>query len=595
MKRFEKVKQLFIRNGLFIKLFSVTLFSILLVSIFITFSTIRVSTDLFMETFSITNSKIIQQITTQFNSYSATVASTINEIENNGVIKRVLSEEEMDSVTLSRSYFQINQELDRIYTSLQAFDANLIVTGQEDRLYNLSYIYWPVTKYYLDSLEMTERTFEEPRAINYHALDTAVIEDEVIVATKALTERLSDDIYGAVYVSIRESQLRDFYEGYTSEGNDVVLIDQDGQIISSSQSDLMGTVDTNLRSIAESTYLSNQEHTSVDIEGREHLLISEYLPGFDMYLINLIDRQQIVSSLINTREILMISGGIILLALVMVWFVTRRITKSLTRLVRQISKIAQHNFSERINETGGYESRQIAQAFNHTLDELQTYVGIVVESQKRQQRSELKSLQHQINPHFLYNTLTTVKFMVKQGDPEEAMSTIHALITLLQSTLGEFGETITVSKEIENTKNYVTINQARYGDRIKVNYFIAPDCESIQVPKLILQPFIENAFFHAFNQKKSGFIQILIRKQESRLLAEVVDDGDGMTLKTEELPHDNKKKRQLFSGIGMRNVHERIQLMYGKDYGVSVSSEIGKGTRITIELPIIDEDQHTDI
>ncbi|WP_017470904.1 cache domain-containing sensor histidine kinase [Amphibacillus jilinensis] len=584
-----KGKDIMIKNGLFIKLFSVTLISIILVSTLITLSTIRVSTNLFLETFSITNSKIIQQITSQFNHFSATVATTVNQIENNGVIKRVLNEEEDDSVTLAGSYYQVNQELERIYTNLQTFDANLVVSGRNQHLYNMNYIYWPVSKSYIESLSLTEKA-HAPHALTYHAMETDVIEnDRVIVAAKALTERLSDYIYGTVYISIRESQLREFYQGYTSEGNDVILIDQTGQIVSSSQTRLVGTEDPGLLDIAESTYLSDQEHTEVEWRTRDYLLLTEYLPGFDMYLVNLIDRQLVVRSLINTGEILLISVIIILFALGMVWFVTRRITKSLTRLVKQISKIAKYNFSERVAEEGGYESKQIAKAFNHTLDELETYVAIVIESQKRQRNAELESLQHQINPHFLYNTLTTVKFMVMQGDPEHAMSTIHALITLLQSTLGEVSETITVEQELENTKNYATINQARYGERIKVNYFIGPDCLSLQLPKLVLQPFIENAFFHAFNKKKDGFIQILIRRHGKFLYGEVVDDGDGMVINKDKFPTKYKKKSQLFSGIGMRNVHERIQLLYGDQYGVEVSSELTKGTKVTIKLPVIEK------
>ncbi|MBM7539870.1 cache domain-containing sensor histidine kinase [Amphibacillus cookii] len=584
-----KGKDIMIKNGLFIKLFSVTLISIILVSTLITLSTIRVSTNLFLETFSITNSKIIQQITSQFNHFSATVATTVNQIENNGVIKRVLNEEDDDSVTLAGSYYQVNQELERIYTNLQTFDANLVVSGRNQHLYNMNYIYWPVSKPYIESLRITEKAHASPHALTYHAMETAVIEnDRVIVAVKALTERLSDYIYGTVYISIRESQLREFYQGYTSEGNDVILIDQTGQIVSSSQAGLIGTEEHDLLAIAESTYLSDQEHTEVEWGKRDYLLLTEYLPGFDMYLVNLIDRQMVVRSLINTGEILLISVVIILFALGMVWFVTRRITKSLTRLVKQISKIAKYNFSERVTEEGGYESNQIAKAFNHTLDELETYVGIVLESQKRQRNAELKSLQHQINPHFLYNTLTTVKFMVMQGDPEHAMSTIHALITLLQSTLGEVSETVTVEQELENTKNYVTINQARYGERIKVNYFIGPDCQSLHLPKLVLQPFIENAFFHAFNKKKDGFIQILIRRHGKFLYGEVVDDGDGMVINKDKFPTKYKKKSQLFSGIGMRNVHERIQLLYGDQYGVEVTSELSKGTKVTIKLPIIE-------
>lgn len=586
-KIIDQLKDSMIKNGLFIKLFSVTVISIVLVSTLITISTIQVSTDLFLGTFSITNSNIIRQITSQFNSYSATVAATVNEVENNGVLKRVLDDEDLDSLSLASNYYQVNQQLERIYTNLQPFDANLIVYGSNHQLFNMNYIYWPVSKPYVESLAITEKTLDPPHTLNYYSIETDVIkDDQIVVATKALTERSTDHVYGIVYISLRESQLRAFYEGYTHEGNDIALINQAGQIISSSRKDLVGTESMDLLEIAHSMDINEVDPIEVELWDKDYLLLTEYLPGFDMYLVNLIDRQMIVRSLIDTEEILLISLIIILFALGLVWIVTRRITKSLTRLVKKISRIAKYNFSERISEDGGYESRQIAKAFNNTLDELETYIAIVVESQKKQKNAELQSLQHQINPHFLYNTLTTVKFMVMQSDPEQAMTSIHALITLLKNTLGEVSETVTVEKELENTKNYVTINQARYGEDIKVNYFVALDCLDYHVPKLVLQPFIENAFFHAFNQKKGGFIQILIQQNDGHLSCEVVDDGDGMAMEKGKF----KQKRQHFSGIGMKNVHERIQLMYGDSFGVDVSSELGKGTKVTIKLPAIKEE-----
>jgi two-component system sensor histidine kinase YesM len=143
-----------------------------------------------------------------------------------------------------------------------------------------------------------------------------------------------------------------------------------------------------------------------------------------------------------------------------------------------------------------------------------------------------------------------------------------------------------VAQEVENLKHYVLINQKRYGERIKVNYFISPDCLSYKVPKLVLQPFMENAFFHGFNQKHEGSINVLIWKDGGTLICETVDNGDGMEISAETKLPKQKRKQQLFSGIGVKNVHERIQLMYGEEYGVTISSELGEGTKVHITMPI---------
>jgi two-component system, sensor histidine kinase YesM len=209
---------------------------------------------------------------------------------------------------------------------------------------------------------------------------------------------------------------------------------------------------------------------------------------------------------------------------------------------------------------------------------------VLVQKQKR--NAELAALQQQINPHFLYNTLTSIKFMVQQGGKEEAAETVNALIFLLQNTIGNISETITVRQEIDNLKSYVLINQKRYGERIRVNYFIEPECFEIQIPKLILQPFIENSFFHGFNKKSGGTINVLVWQEGASLICEVLDNGDGMEVSADNKLPGTKRKQAMFSGIGVRNVDERIQLIYGKAYGVTISSKIGEGTKVRISLPV---------
>ncbi|WP_446686261.1 sensor histidine kinase [Neobacillus cucumis] len=277
--------------------------------------------------------------------------------------------------------------------------------------------------------------------------------------------------------------------------------------------------------------------------------------------------------------------GVVIVALFFVLFASRRLTNSLSKLVKQIESASEHDFDEYVSVSGTYETRQIGTAFNSMLDELHEYVDQLVLSQKQRRNAELAALQQQINPHFLYNTLASIKFMVKQGSKEETESMINALISLLQNTLGNVSETITVKQEVDNLRNYVLINQKRYGERIKVNYFISPACMDVPIPKLILQPFMENAFFHGFNHKLEGYIHVLVWQEGEDLICEVVDNGDGMEVSEgSHLP--GTKRKQAFSGIGVRNVHERIQLIYGEPYGVNISSELGKGTKVRISLPM---------
>lgn len=586
--KMKKMAFLILRNNsLFIKMFLIMMLSIVAVSLLITFSSIRMSSNLFMETFSISNTKALEQIEIRFEDYSFAIVNATNEVQNNGTIKKVLTQENTNAIETSKSYHDISRQMERIYPTVESYDTNMIVLGNNERLYNMNYSNWPVSWDVLRNHPITKYTINRPNTLLYQFMPSTSFNDKpMIVATKALMERSTGEIYGVLYFPILEEQWKGLYEGYTSTENEVLLVNRAGQIVSSNKEEMIGDKADELLALAEKVEDEGLEFKDVTISGTDYMLMSQYLPTYDMYLVNLVDKDAVLANLINTKEILLISLGIVLLAVIVVFLISRRITNSISRLVKQISTSGKHDFTKPIDETGGYEAKKIANAFNSMLNELQEYVGLVVQAQQKQRSAELMALQHQINPHFLYNTLASIKFMIQQGKKEKATDMIHALISLLQNALSNVDQTITVEQEIKDLKNYVLINQARYGEGIKVNFFISPDCLDYQLPKLILQPFIENAFFHAFNIQKEGFVQILVSEKGGNLLCEIVDNGDGMEIKGDHTKEDIKEKRHLFSGIGIRNVHERIQMLYGEEFGVEITSEIGNGTKVKVELPL---------
>ncbi|WP_173915335.1 sensor histidine kinase [Halobacillus sp. Marseille-Q1614] len=574
-------------NSLFIKMFLVMVISIITVTVLVTFSTIRMSNNLFIETFSITNTKVLNQIRQQFESYSYSVVFTTINVQNNGTIKRLLTKENVSSLETSNTFYTIEEQMERIFSS-NPNDANMIILGKNRRLFNMKYINWSVSADTLIDHQITQTTEANPNEIMYQFVSDGEFTDgrPMIVATKALTERSTENVYGYLYIPIRERDLREFYDGYTSEGNSVLVMNGNGRIISSNDEKLIGQHAPDLLEAAKETEENRLEYQNVHVFDKDYMLLTADLPALDMYLVNLVDKELVLENLVDTKEIVLISIGIVVLAVAVVLIISRRITTPLRRLVKEISDMAKYDFNKPVEESGGYEARKLAHAFNYMLSELQDHVDDLLKAQRKQRKSELEALQHQINPHFLYNTLTSVKFLVKENKKEEAFETIDALIPLLQNALGNVDETITVEQEVANIKNYVLINQTRYGDRIKVNTLISPDCLHYHLPKLVIQPFIENAFFHAFTDKKQGFIQIMIAQRDNKLICEVIDTGDGMRI---DKMHSHRGKRQLFSGIGVRNVHERIQLLFGSDYGVEVSSELKKGTKVKIILPLLDE------
>ena len=183
--------------------------------------------------------------------------------------------------------------------------------------------------------------------------------------------------------------------------------------------------------------------------------------------------------------------------------------------------------------------------------------------------------------------MASIKWLIWQGSKEKSISAIDAFINMIRNTISKTDEFVTIEEEIENLKNYVLINNIRYGDRIKVEYFIMPDCYEYLIPKLILQPFIENSFFHAFPSEEEGEIQIFIKaNDENNIKIEICDNGIGITdEKIDKIMKGNEDKNRYFSGIGINNVDSRIKLIYGNDYGINIKSKLNSGTAITILIP----------
>jgi two-component system sensor histidine kinase YesM len=481
----------------------------------------------------------------------------------------------------------MGQQMNRIQSNLDVYEVGIILTGINGVSYTTDSNYWPITEQELRTDTITLTTLNEPKKLLYQ-FDHRITQkdDRYIVASKAMMDRISGNVYGVMYFTIKENEFKRLYSSYTSPGNNVFVIDKSGMIVSSSQTEQIGEKAEEFLDYAKKVEANSNQYIIENFMGKDQIILMEYLPVLDMYLFNVIDRQTAIGELIDKRDIFLISIGIVFVALIIVFLISRRMTGSLSRLVKQISNVPKYDFDQYVSVTGTYETRQIGNAFNSMLDELHEYVEKLVLSQKKERNAELAALQQQINPHFLYNTLTSIKFMVRQGGIEETESTINALISLLQNTIGNVSETITIKQELDNLKNYVFINQKRYGNRIKVNYFVTQDCLDFQIPKLILQPFIENSFFHGFTRKPEGYINVLIWQEDGNLICEVVDNGDGMDVTSDtKLPKTNRKQ-QHFSGIGVRNVHERIQLIYGGSYGVEISSKLGEGTKVHFSLPI---------
>lgn len=492
-------------HSLFIKIFIVMLISIIAVAIASSWTTVRMSEKLFMNTFSITNTKVISQIKASFESFHYSIVTATNNTQLSGTIKSFLTEEDSNSLRVLRTYYNMTTQMKKIQSTLDSYQVGIKIMGKNGRSYSTNTNNLLMSDQELQQHELTRNTLAEPKRLMYQFYEESSKDspqkEAVIVASKALMERTTGDIYGTLYFTIHEKDFRPFYASFVSTGNDVAILNRDGVIVSSNRSDLMGQQAEDLLQVAKEIEEKQLDYKNVDFRGTDSILIADYLSSYDFYIVNLIDKKTALGQMVNGKMVVLICSAIVIVALIVVFLIFRRLTRSLTLLTRQMSKITQRNFHNYITVTGSFEFQELGHAYNYMLDELNDYVEKLVETQKEQRNAELAALQHQINPHFLYNTLASVNFLVQQGSQEKAVHTIHALISMLQNALSNVSESITVAQELENLKSYVFINHVRYGERIRVNFFISPDCMDFHLPKLIIQPFIENAFFMRLRRK----------------------------------------------------------------------------------------------
>ncbi len=251
-------------------------------------------------------------------------------------------------------------------------------------------------------------------------------------------------------------------------------------------------------------------------------------------------------------------------------------------------QIQNGDLDARISSEATYdEIGLLTQTFNSMLDRLN---GLIQEIQKKQKlESELRfeMLLAQINPHFLFNTLNSIKWMSIVAQTETITTTITSLGRLLEISMNKMNDIISIKDELENIRSYIQIQQLRYAGQFTVQYQIAPELLSLSSPKLILQPIVENAILH--NVSSGHLLKILIQGtiEDGNVVFHITDNGSGMS--REQIHHilttAPKERNHVFRGIGVFNVNERIRLLYGNTYGVSFDSQVGHYTKVTIIFP----------
>ena len=233
------------------------------------------------------------------------------------------------------------------------------------------------------------------------------------------------------------------------------------------------------------------------------------------------------------------------------------------------------------------EIADLVQSFKRMLAEIRQLIDRNVREQREKRKSELNALQAQINPHFLYNTLDSIIWMAEDGNTKDVVLMTSSLARLLRRSISNKNEIVTLREEVEYTQSYLVIQKMRYKDKLEYAFDLDERVLGIEIVKLLIQPLVENAIYHGLKYKEDGkgMLAVSVAKEQDDIVIRVMDNGVGMT--KEQLDHifDERVIDHKRNGVGVLNVHRRIQLHYGPEYGLSFESQEGLGTTATIRIP----------
>lgn len=281
---------------------------------------------------------------------------------------------------------------------------------------------------------------------------------------------------------------------------------------------------------------------------------------------------------------------LILVVLATTFLIAKGILQPIQELYDATQKVAEGNFAVRARSRSQDEIAALGLAFNNMAENIQALIDQVREDEEKMRRMDLRLLQEQINPHFLYNTLDTIVWLIESNETDQAVNMVMTLSNFFRLVLSKGKEFIAIQEEEKHIRSYLEIQAMRYHDILEYDIQIDQTVYDVQIPKLTLQPLVENALYHGIKYKRAkGYIHIHGEKDGDLVHLRVRDNGVGMDQEElEQLRREiSRPCQETEKGFGLANVNERIQMYFGEEYGLKIQSVKGKGTIVEVTIPAV--------
>ena len=406
----------------------------------------------------------------------------------------------------------------------------------------------------------------------------------VVTLSRGLRNKITKEVEGVFFVDLNYSSISELCDSisYGNRGY-VYILDEQGNLIYHPQQQLLYS---GLKNEKIEEVLSSKDNSFVTVDGKLYCMSKSLETGWTVVGVAYVS--ELLKDSRETGRIYVVSAGLIMLAaMALAVFLSREITKPIKRLSNSMREVEKGNFENVLLDVQGEnEIDRLSANFNMMTTEIKHLMEQNVEDQRQKRKSELMALQAQINPHFLYNTLDSIIWMAEWGKNKEVVLMTSSLAKLLRQSISNQNELVKVEDEVEYTRSYLTIQKMRYKDKLEYDILVEPEILNYKVAKLILQPLVENAIYHGIKYKE-GKGKVLIEGflRDDELILRITDDGIGMT--EEQMSHlfEKRETDTRRNSVGVRNVHDRIGLYYGKEYGLTFESAVGEGTKVEIHIP----------
>ena len=569
-----KILTFYKRNELLIKLLLLFLVATISVGTVIAFVSIKTAERAYVDSYKDSSQLLLSQMNDNYESLNDSMINIIKGVQFNPAVKHYMKDDFTDETKLNQAIYHMKQQILNTNLLYNNISSNLVILGTNK---NIHYQSEGKSLYTPDELlekEYIKQAHDDPMSTVYHystkGYSYATDGKPSLIVVKAIHDL--DGVYGYVLMTILESEFSQFYSRLLDPNvNQVWISNREGLIISSNQKQDIGT------------NIDQKKAQFTKLEAKNvNALSQEKIYSFDYDLYNLVAEKLVAQKMVLYPTVISVSLFIMFLVSLIAFLIIRKATAPIYELTRKIPDVIKGDFSKAVKVRGTSEIKGLLNAYNFMLGGLHNYVNQLLQQEQEKRYLEFQALQLKIQPHFIYNTLTAIKFQVIQNKNQDAVDSLDAFIRLLRNLIGTKDEFISLDEELRNLNDYIHILKIRFGSNIKTTIH-QKATTSILVPKLIIQPFVENCYIHAFpNENKLGKIDIFILEQTDTIKIDIIDNGIGFDV------HDTSSKtqeQQRFSGIGISNITERLELIYQEKDLLIIESQPNIGTLVSIILP----------